>query len=144
MVFAMAYFQGNRWPGLTDRDHEEHSNKNTESVDNENDTATYLFGKYGIWNREKETFTSISVYSNRESHVVAVLPAQLKSPPTGPGAHLLGMMAKLAISACTLSALHKASSISAPGPIPAMRPRSQSATEPAPSTRRPWESPLAL
>ena len=67
--------------GLTDRDHKQHSNKRTEGVDNENDTATYLFGKYGIRNREKETFISISVYSNRESHVVPVLLAQLKSTP---------------------------------------------------------------
>ena len=50
-------------PGLTNSDHEEHGNKRTEDVDNENNTAIYLFGEYGIWNCEKETFISISVYS---------------------------------------------------------------------------------
>lgn len=67
--------------GLTDRNHEEHSSKRTEDVDNENDTAIYRFCKYGIWNREKETFVSISAYSSRGSHVVPVLPAQSKSNP---------------------------------------------------------------
>ena len=67
--------------GLTDRDHEEHGSKRTEDVDNKNDTAIYLFGQYGIWNREKETFISISAYPSRGSHVVPVLRAQSKSTP---------------------------------------------------------------
>ena len=67
--------------GLTDRDHEEHGSKRTEDVDNENYTAIYLFGKYGIWNREKETFISISAYSSRGSHVVPIFPAQSKNTP---------------------------------------------------------------
>lgn len=67
--------------GLTNRDHEEHSSKRTEDVDNEDDTAIYLFGQYGIWNREKEAFISISAHPRRGSHIVPVLPAQSKSSP---------------------------------------------------------------
>jgi len=61
--------------GLTNRDHKEHGTKRAEDVDNENDSAIDLFGKYGIWNREKETFMSIRAHSSWGSPIVPALPA---------------------------------------------------------------------
>lgn len=72
-------------PGLTNSDHKEHGNKRTEDVDNENNAAIYLFGKYGVWNCEKETFISMSVFSDWGSHVVPVRPNQSKSTPQDRG-----------------------------------------------------------